>query len=179
MDAPMMVTRRDCLAHTRKKRKYFWCSRRDSRRDINGCSRPQLGQLIEKSVILILRKYNFWSLASHKIITNGSYKKDSGLQCPLSTYQKMQLCLTLLKNTENRRNLAMFSIINAGILKTMIKRMQWQIIKFVTNHFHRVLVVIRPVKPLFDFPKSIIATGVSRKRSSGILRRPSLSLPRW
>ena len=37
--------------------------------------------------------------------------------------------------------------------------------KFVTSHFHRVLVVARPVKPLFEFPKSIIAAGVSRKRS--------------
>ena len=38
-------------------------------------------------------------------------------------------------------------------------------IKCVANHFHRVLVVVRPVKLLFDFPKSIIAAGVSRKRS--------------
>ena len=30
---------------------------------------------------------------------------------------------------------------------------------------HRVLVVVRPVKPLFDFPKSIIAASVSSKRS--------------
>ena len=65
-----------------------------------------LGSTDRKSVILTLQKYNFWSLASHKIITNGIYKKDSGLQCPLTTYQKMQLCLTLSKNTENRWNLA-------------------------------------------------------------------------
>ena len=54
----------------------------------------------------------------------------------------------------------MFSIINAGVLKTGSRGC---IGKY--NHFHRVLVVVRPVKPLFDFPKSIIAAGVSRKRS--------------
>ena len=58
----------------------------------------------------------------------------------------------------------MFPIINVGILKTTIKRVHWQI-KFVTNHFHGVLVVDRPVKPHLDFPKSVIAAGMSRKRS--------------
>ena len=38
-------------------------------------------------------------------------------------------------------------------------------IKCVANHFHRVLVVVRPVKSLFYFPNSIIAACVSRKRS--------------
>ena len=63
----------------------------------------------------------------------------------------------------------MFPIINAGISKTTIKRVHWQINKscnpVVTNHFHRGLVVVGPVKSLFDFRKSIIAAGVSRKRS--------------
>ena len=47
----------------------------------------------------------------------------------------------------------MFPIINGGILE------------FVTNHFHGVLVVVRPVKPHLHFPKSVIAAGMSRKRS--------------
>ena len=133
-----------------------------------------LGSTGRESVILTLHKYNFLSLASHKIIANGSYKKDSGLQCPLATYQKMQLCLTLSKNTEKRRNFVgvLFPIMKAGILKTTIKRVHWQI-EFVTNHFHRVLVVVRPVKLLFDFPKSIIADGVSRKRSRVALSEDS------
>ena len=77
-----------------------------------------------KSVISTLQKYNFWSLASHKIITNGIYKKDSGLQCPLTTYQKMQLCLTLSKNTDNRRNLAYVFDYQRGCFKNTIN---WQI----------------------------------------------------
>ena len=67
-----------------------------------------LGSTDRKSVILTLQKYNFGSLASHKIITNGNYKKDSGLQCPLTTYQK---------NTENRRNLAYVFDYKRGHLK--------------------------------------------------------------
>ena len=46
-----------------------------------------------------------------------------------------------------------------------IRRRHQNSTKLVTNHFHRVLVVVRPVKPLFDFPKSIIAASVSKKRS--------------
>ena len=121
-------------------------------------------------------------MASHKIITNGSYKKDSGLQCPLTTYQTMQLCLTLSRNTENRRNLAYVSDYQPGHFKNHdqdMKRVHWQINKFVTNHFHRVLVdlvVVRPVKPLFDFRKSIIAAGESRKRSRvALLEDPRFS----
>ena len=96
MDAPMMVTRRDVVLGARAWQPAWhkWMFK------------ATLRSTDRKSVILTLQKYNFWSLASHKIITNGIYKKDSGLQCPLTTYQKMQLCLTLSKNTENRRNLA-------------------------------------------------------------------------
>ena len=96
MDAPMMVTRRDVVLGARAWQPAWhkWMFK------------ATLRSTDRKSVISTLQKYNFWSLASHKIITNGIYKKDSGLQCPLTTYQKMQLCLTLSKNTENRRNLA-------------------------------------------------------------------------
>ena len=96
MDAPMMVTRRDVVLGARAWQPAWhkWMFK------------ATLRSTDRKSVILTLQKYNFWSLASHKIITNGIYKKDSGLQCPLTTYQKMQLCLALSKNSENRRNLA-------------------------------------------------------------------------
>ena len=96
MDAPMMVTRRDVVLGARAWQPAWhkWMFK------------ATLRSTDRKSVILTLQKYNFWSLASHKIITNGSYKKDSGLQCPLITYQKMQLRLILSWNTENRRNLA-------------------------------------------------------------------------
>ena len=96
MDAPMMVTRRDVVLGARAWQPAWhkWMFK------------ATLRSTDRKSVISTLQKYNFWSLASHKIITNGIYKKDSGLQCPLTTYQKMQLCLALSKNSENRRNLA-------------------------------------------------------------------------
>ena len=60
---------------------------------------------LEKTDGLILRPVPAFGWAP-VIITNGNYKRDSGLQCPLTTYQKMQLCLALSKNSENRRNLA-------------------------------------------------------------------------
>ena len=60
----------------------------------------------------------------------------------------------------------MFPIINAGHFKNHDQEGALASKKkFVTNHFHGVLVVVRPVKPHLDFPKSVIAAGMSRKRS--------------
>ena len=91
------------LKGAHKKVLYFWCSGRDSRRDINWCSRLHFRNITS----------DLWL----HIKTNGSYKKNSGLQCPLTTYQKMQLWLTLSKNTENRRNLAYVFDYQCGHLK--------------------------------------------------------------
>ena len=84
----------------------------------------------------------------------------------MTTGQKMQLCLTLSKNTENRRNLAHVFDYQRGHFKNHDQEGALANKKtFVPNPFHCVLVVVRPVKPLSDFLKSIITAGVSRKRS--------------